>query len=346
MSRRAVFAVGGTVVLAVLLAFGSPSRTQEVLAQPQGTDALARGPIHEGFAQPDNPDPKQGAEVPRQPPTPIEELPPDQKPEGSNVQWLPGYWAYDADAKDFLWVSGCWRAAPPGRRWLPGHWQNTDRGWIFVSGFWAPEALQQVQYLPPPPPTIDKGPSVPAPSVDHFYAPGCWVYRDARYFWRPGHWVVFQPRWVWRPAHYVWTPTGCLFIEDYWDYPLEECGLQFAPVRFDLGIWLGARRPYIPQFVVSVDFMLGALFIPPGHRHYFFGDYFDTRFAQRGFVAWTDYHPVPGAFDPLFGYYRHIHVGDPKWEVGLRDLYRGRARRRSGSSATYARRTGYRAQDD
>ncbi len=169
MKRRAMSAVGASIVLAVLLSFGSPSQTQEILAQPPGTDALARGPIHEGFAQPDNPDPRQGAEVPRQPPAPIEELPPDQRPEGANVQWLPGYWAYDADAKDFIWISGCWRAAPPGRRWLPGHWQNTDRGWIFVSGFWAPEAVAQVQYLPAPPPTLDKGPSAPAPSVDHFY---------------------------------------------------------------------------------------------------------------------------------------------------------------------------------
>jgi hypothetical protein len=329
MSRGVLSVLAATAALAWLLSLGDASRTQEPVAQqlppqPQGTDAQARGPVHEAFAQPDNTQPQQGPVVDKQPPAPIEELPPDQKPQGSNVQWIPGYWAYDGDAKDFLWISGCWRDLPPGRRWLPGHWQEIDSGWLWVSGFWAPDAIQQVQYVPPPPPSLDKGPSDPAPNVNSFYAPGCWVYHETRYLWRPGHWVAYQPRWVWIPAHYVWTPTGCIFIEDYWDHPLEECGLLFAPIRFNLGVWLGFRRPYIPQFCVSVDFLLGSLFIHPGHGHYYFGDYYDARFAKRGFVPWHDYHPVPGAYDPLFGYYRHLHIEEPKWEAGLRDLNRAR----------------------
>lgn len=33
-------------------------------------------------------------------------LPPDQKPEGDDVAWIPGYWAWDDERNDFLWVSG------------------------------------------------------------------------------------------------------------------------------------------------------------------------------------------------------------------------------------------------
>ena len=91
-----------------------------------------------------------------------------------------------------------------------------------------------------------------------------------------------------------------------------------------LGVWLGARRPFIPQFVVHSDFLIGALFVGPATRHYYFGDYFEDRYAKRGFVAWTDYHPGPGAFDANFSYYRHLHAAEPRWEPALRDLYRGR----------------------
>src|SRR4051795_12730888 len=67
----------------------------------EGIEQQARGPIHEAFANPSTataPQPQPLA--PQAPPTPVEEMPPDQKPEGSNVHWLSGYWHYDSDAKD------------------------------------------------------------------------------------------------------------------------------------------------------------------------------------------------------------------------------------------------------
>jgi hypothetical protein len=76
--------------------------------------------------------------------------------------------------------------------------------------------------------------------------------------------------------------------------------------------------------VVATDFLFGALFVGPAVHHYYFGDYFDERYARRGFVAWTDYHIGRGAFDPNFSYYRHVHAAEPRWEPALRELYRGR----------------------
>ena len=323
MSTGRVSFLAAALGLAAGLVLNVPAPSQEVLPQPQGVEVMARGPVHEAFAQPAITQPQQGPVVTKQPPAPIEELPPDQKPQGDNVQWIPGYWGWDDDQSDFIWVSGCWRDVPPGRSWMPGHWQEIDQGWIWVAGFWAPANTQQLQYLPPPPPTLDNGPDAQAPDANSIYAPGSWVYVQNRYMWRPGHWVGFRPNWIWIPARYVWTPAGCIFIDDYWDFPLDQRGLLFAPCRFDLRVWAGARRPFIPEFVIHTDFLIGALFVNAANRHYYFGDYFEERYRQR-FVPWVDYHPTKGAFDPNFAYYRHLNAGREGWETSLREVYRGR----------------------
>jgi hypothetical protein len=322
-TNRLLYAVG-PLVLVVFALFGA---AQDQTVQPPGTDAQARGPVHEAYAEPISDHTEQGAVVAKQPPAPIDELPPEEKPEGDNVQWIPGYWAFDQDQGDFLWVSGFWRVPPPGRRWVPGHWQEVENGWIWNSGFWAPDNLQQLQYMPAPPPSVETGPPVPAPDAASIYVAGCWVYQG-RYLWRPGHWIAYRPGWVWIPAHYIWTPVGCLFVEGYWDHPLDERGVLFAPVRFDLGVWLAARRPYVPEFVIHTDFLLGALFVGPHQRHYWFGDYFEERYAKRGFVAWDEFRPSKGMVDPNFAYYRQVHRGEAGWEASLHELYSGR---RSGA---------------
>jgi hypothetical protein len=70
------------------------------------------------------------------PPPPIDEWPPEQ-PQGINVQWLDGYWGWDADISDFLWVSGIWQDLPPNRQWVPGYWTRAGEGWQRIAGFWA-----------------------------------------------------------------------------------------------------------------------------------------------------------------------------------------------------------------
>jgi len=192
-----------------------------------GVEPLTRGPLHEAFAEPTVATSHPGPIVPRQPPEPIQEMPPDQKPEGNNVQWLPGYWMFDDERADFLWVSGFWRDMPPDRTWVPGYWvQADDQGWQRVVGYWQTVQQTEVEYLPQPPQNIDAGPSTPAPSVDAVYAPGCWVYHETRYLWRPGFWITVQPGWVYTPAAYNWTPAGYIFSEGYWDYPLEQRGVS------------------------------------------------------------------------------------------------------------------------
>src|SRR5262249_18833730 len=120
--------------------YGQPDAGEE------GIIAQGRGPVHEGYAQPYSAQPQPGPVIPREPPQPVPEEPPDQRPEGEGVQWIPGYWAWDADRQDFLWVSGFWRMPPPERRWVPGHWTQADEGWRWVPGWWAPAQEQEIPY--------------------------------------------------------------------------------------------------------------------------------------------------------------------------------------------------------
>src|SRR6185437_845057 len=88
----------------------APARAQQTPPPPpippEEVEVLARGPVHEAYAEPTEVRPDPSPVIPRQPPAPIEELPPDQRPEGDNVQWIPGYWAWQTDPGDFVWVSG------------------------------------------------------------------------------------------------------------------------------------------------------------------------------------------------------------------------------------------------
>ena len=101
---------------------------------PKGVEVLARGPVHEAFATL-TAEPQPTKAVPKKPPKPLQEMPPDEKPEGNSI-WIGGYWAWDDDRSDFLWVSGVWRTPPPGKQWVAGYWREQDDGAQWVPGFW------------------------------------------------------------------------------------------------------------------------------------------------------------------------------------------------------------------
>ncbi len=110
-------------------AYGQPPPDAAPVAQADGTEVLASGPIHEAYAEPVDTKPQPTSVVPKQPPDSIQEIPPDQKPAGENVQWIPGYWSWDTDRNDFIWVSGVWRVPPPDQQWMPGYWNQVNGGW-------------------------------------------------------------------------------------------------------------------------------------------------------------------------------------------------------------------------
>jgi hypothetical protein len=85
--------------------FATYGNAQVVAIQETETnEILTRGPVHEAFAGTATFDPLPGIIVPRSPPESIEEIPPEVRPEGDNIAWIPGYWAWDDDGQNFLWV--------------------------------------------------------------------------------------------------------------------------------------------------------------------------------------------------------------------------------------------------
>src|SRR5262249_13457948 len=116
-------AVLGSLGLSALLGLYSVGRPQDQpvdgdasAASQEGVQVMARGPVHEAFAEPSVRKPGPTPTISKQPPNPVEEMPPDQKPEGANVTWIPGYWAWDEDRSDFIWVTAISRDIPPAHQ--------------------------------------------------------------------------------------------------------------------------------------------------------------------------------------------------------------------------------------
>jgi hypothetical protein len=294
---------------------GNPGDTQE-----KGIEVQGRGPVHEAYAQP-NGNAKPGPLVTKQPPPPIPEEPAAERPQGDNVQWIPGYWAWDPSRNDYLWVSGFWRNEPPGRKWVPGHWSQADSGWRWISGLWADASLPNLQYLQEKPPdSLENGPSVPAPDDNSLWVAGHWEWRDGQFVWRPGYWADGQPGMVWNQPDYYYTPSGYVYNTGYWDYDLDNRGLLFAPVYFTEPLWTYPGWYYRPWYYVGWRGLLGSLWW--GRGGYWFGDYYGG-YLGYGFRPWFSFGL--GYRDPLFNFYRwHYGNGFARWHNGMRDEFHGR----------------------
>ena len=294
-------------------------------SQP-GVEVLASGPVHEAFAEPVSQDPSLTVVVTYEPPAPLQEAAPALKPADARAVWISGYWAWDDDRTDFIWVSGIWRVPPPNTRWVPGYWNPTPAGYQWVPGFWLATAAEPIAYLPAPPPTLEVGPVGVAPMPDAMWVQGCWIRSDSRYAWRPGFWALGRADWIWVPAHYAWTPRGYVFCQGYWDYSLGARGVLFAPVLCDLAFCTRPTFVYRPSIVVRLDMLITSLFSRPRYRHYYFGDYYDRRYALVGIHPWYEYRSDRRWYDPIGDHMRRTYLRkNPRWEADLRRQYDRRA---------------------
>ena len=247
-------------------------------------------------------DPASGPVIPKQPPDPIQEMPPDQKPAGQNVQWIPGYWSWDVSRNDYLWVSGIWRDPPPNSQWVPGYWHQVEGGNQWVSGTWIPVSSGPAQgqaqasgqgqpsYLPQAPPqSLETGPTTPQPNPNVAWTPGYWSWQGSSYAWRPGFWGAVQPNWIWMPAHYVWTPSGYLFVAGYWDLPVANRGLMFAPVYYPQPVYAQPNFVFTPSISIVGPAVTANLFVSAGTNQYLFGDFYAQNFVSVGITPWFSF---------------------------------------------------------
>lgn len=322
----------------LLARFAAAGQDPAVLDEaPPGIEVLTRGPIHEAFATPVVFNPAAPLVVPKPPPVPVEEVPPAQKPAGADVEWIPGYWAWDDDRNDYIWVSGVWRDIPPGRQWIPGYWSQVSGGFGWTAGFWASaQAEEALDYLPAPPASLENGPNAPPPGDNFAWAPGAWVWQTDRYAWQPGYWYQAQPEWVWNPATYQATPSGYVYNQGYWDYTLARRGLPFAPLAFGAGaIPAGPQAAITPNYVLPVTGLLASLFVRPNYGHYYYGDYYAA--AGPGldarYVPWFGFRNNKVGFDPIYASMAAQNVRQPNWDQRYRDDFRYRVEHRDARPA-------------
>jgi len=282
-----------------------------------------RGPVHEAYAQPIENQTEPPPVVDKQPPPPVPEEVPQDRPEGADVQWIDGYWAWDAERNDYLWVTGTFRNMPPGMRYVAGYWEQTPNGWRWVPGFYVPDSTAQLPYVPEPPAPLDTGPVGQPPNDNSFWVPGNWAYQQQQYVWQPGFWSACRPGLVWVPNRYLWTPAGCLFVRGFWDRDPYSRGFLYAPVAFHRPLWQTPGYRYNPTYVVSTGALYDSLFVRPRWNHYYFGNYYGANYARAGYQPWPAY--AANRYDPLFSYARWQNRTNPQWATAVQQTYVARA---------------------
>ena len=261
--------------LAVVLAPGRSLAQEAPPAVPseEEPEVLTSGPVNEAFAAPVVVEDQGGVIAPSAPPEPVEEQPTSERPVGGQYAWIPGYWSWGQQRQAWVWVSGCWRAVPPGQSWVPVYWTHVSSGWEWVAGFWTPAGTQELEYLSTPPPAFEVQATSAAPGDDYTWVPGCYYWRSDRWVPRHGYWLRQVDGWCWTPSYLLRTPRGYVFCGGHWDYSLHRRGVLYAPVYMSRGIW--SRRGF--RLALSINIGLddwdNDLFVCPGSSHYYFGDY-------------------------------------------------------------------------
>ena len=277
------------------------------VAANSNVEILTRGPVHEAFATQFQANAVPGIKLEKSPPNPIEEIPPSVRPAGNNIQWLPGYWGWDAEAKDYLWVSGTYRNAPAGQRWVPGYWNPVNGGAQWISGFWLSAKVNQLSYNAAPPKSLERGPSSDASAANQFWVPGVYEPNGGKYAWRPGYWAPYQQNYVWFPASNVVTAGGYVHTPGYWDYRLDQRGALFAPARINVAANTNAAVKFTPSVLIPATVLQHHLFAQTNSSTYLFGNYYGDQYASAGIRPWYAAQIVQGVPDPLFGYYNWMY---------------------------------------
>ena len=127
------------------------------------------------------------------------------------------------------------------------------------------------------------------------------------------------------PAHYVWTPSGHLFVAGYWDLPLANRGLMFAPVYYSQPVYAQPNFVFTPSISIVGPAVTANLFVQASTNQYLFGNYYPQNFVSLGITPWFSFTFAtgrPAYYDPLFSYYAVINVQrNPAWVTQIREQY-------------------------
>jgi hypothetical protein len=239
---------------------------------------MTEGPVHEAFLS--KAKDREPAHVPKAPPDPVVERPAVDPP-NEKAQWIEGYWDWDLAKGDFVWVTGTWRVAPPGRLWVNSYWKRDEKGWFRVPGFWSDRKTERIDYRKTGPPADRPDENVgESPGADHFYVPGVWVPDGDGVAWRKGFWAKAQTSWSWVPAQWIRQPEGWVFQEGFWDRTLEDRGTLFTPAQV-MPTTSGTTGPMVYQPLSQVSpqdygLLYGAFGRPNSNYDGYPGGYYDN----------------------------------------------------------------------
>jgi hypothetical protein len=167
------------------------------------------------------------AYAPKEPPAAIVERPAGARP-ARNAQWVPGYWDWDPDQHEYVWVGGSWQVPPAGSFWVNTRWVRDAAGWYRAPGFWShrrDRAVVTTEFDATPRPSWEKtGPPADhpddtpglAPGPNFFFVPGHYEPAGDQLAWRTGFWARVQPGWDWVPPRWVRRPDGWQFRKGSW----------------------------------------------------------------------------------------------------------------------------------
>ena len=113
------------------------------------------------------------------------------------------------------------------------------------------------------------------------------------------------------PAHYVWTPSGYLFVPGYWDLPVANRGLMFAPVYYPQPVYAQPGFVFTPSISIVGSAVTANLFVQASTNQYLFGNFYAQNFVSVGITPWFSFSFATGRpvyYDPLFSYYAVINV--------------------------------------
>ena len=282
----------------------------ESILDPTGQyEILLQGPVHEAFGVPTEQSAK-SILVDIAPPPPIAEERPAEVPEGNNVQWVGGYWMWEADRKDFIWISGMYREVPPGRTWVSGSWQQFGEKYQWVRGYWGVIGKARQAFLPPPPAPLQVDPTLPAPNENSFWMPGQWNYQDEQYAWQDGYWTPQYQDWIWQPSCYVETPRGHVYVSGYWDYEPTVRGTPYASVYLPPSLFQAANFRFSPRYRIgNSSALLLQLFVRNGYPGYYYGDLYGNDFLGLGYQPWY-VGPSALGLPTMLSYYQWKYAQD------------------------------------
>ncbi len=269
-------------------------------AQPTESQFVTGAPMHEAFVTAAQPVVRAGAIVPFAPPPPVEELRSLVDREGTNVAWIKGYWAWHDDM--FVWITGLNREIPPGRRWVPGQWNQTAGGYQWHSGFWADAKSDAVAVVPRPPEHTWLLP--PQGIADgSFWMPSGYQWQGNQFVLKQGYSSRHQPKFVWQPSTYVQTPTGFVFVSGYWDFALSLRGTPLAPTAIARD-QLAQPLQFTPNVALASDAtLLSHLFVRRNDHHLYFADFASAADPSLGVVPWYSAEATAVTASPFRSYY-------------------------------------------